>query len=176
MPRNLQREAIIKAAQQGTLNVAQAETPTRTFAEGEAWRCHACHQDTFGIYKEGKLNIKYRERGLSVQTARARIEARCRHCGQLNVLNLSTVETVIEQKKEPFATEAALALANEHGIDIDTVEGSGQNGRVVVGDVEEIVREKEAELQAKIVPRANSTQSAPPPGAMSEEPLEIDSE
>jgi pyruvate/2-oxoglutarate dehydrogenase complex dihydrolipoamide acyltransferase (E2) component len=35
------------------------------------------------------------------------------------------------------ATEAAMRLANEHGLDIDQIEGSGADGRITVRDVKE---------------------------------------
>jgi pyruvate/2-oxoglutarate dehydrogenase complex dihydrolipoamide acyltransferase (E2) component len=37
------------------------------------------------------------------------------------------------------ATDAAAELANEHGIDLATVKGTGSNGRITVGDVRALV-------------------------------------
>jgi pyruvate/2-oxoglutarate dehydrogenase complex dihydrolipoamide acyltransferase (E2) component len=40
------------------------------------------------------------------------------------------------------ATEAAMRLAEEHGIDIDTIEGTGADGRIVVKDVKQAAAEE----------------------------------
>jgi pyruvate/2-oxoglutarate dehydrogenase complex dihydrolipoamide acyltransferase (E2) component len=39
----------------------------------------------------------------------------------------------------PVATEAAMALAAEHGVDLREVEGTGEDGRVLVADVEAVL-------------------------------------
>lgn len=42
------------------------------------------------------------------------------------------------------ATDAAVALADEHGVDLSMVEATGASGQVVVGDVRDAVAEAEA--------------------------------
>ena len=44
-----------------------------------------------------------------------------------------------EPAAEVNATEAAVELANAHDIDLADVEGSGEDGRILVGDVEDIL-------------------------------------
>lgn len=46
---------------------------------------------------------------------------------------------------EVDATDAARALAAEHGIDLAAVEGSGENGRVLVSDVRAMIAAEEEE-------------------------------
>ncbi|MFQ5680163.1 MAG: E3 binding domain-containing protein, partial [Gemmatimonadota bacterium] len=40
-------------------------------------------------------------------------------------------------------TEAARQLAEGHGIDLSTIEGSGKGGRILKGDVERAIKERE---------------------------------
>lgn len=53
--------------------------------------------------------------------------------------------TVIESTETPpptatiSATEAALKLAEEYGIDLSQVTGTGQDGRITKADVEELI-------------------------------------
>lgn len=37
------------------------------------------------------------------------------------------------------ATDAAIQLANEHGLDLDSVIGTGKNGRITLNDVRAII-------------------------------------
>lgn len=46
-----------------------------------------------------------------------------------------------EDESEPDATDAAVALAAEHGVDLATVAGSGAGGRILVSDVEAVLVE-----------------------------------
>jgi 2-oxoglutarate dehydrogenase E2 component (dihydrolipoamide succinyltransferase) len=46
-------------------------------------------------------------------------------------------------------TPKAQELADEKGIDISTVEGSGKDGRVLVEDVEKVLEEREAAAKAE---------------------------
>jgi pyruvate/2-oxoglutarate dehydrogenase complex dihydrolipoamide acyltransferase (E2) component len=47
-----------------------------------------------------------------------------------------------EAEGEPKATPAAVAKAEELGVDLDTVEGTGADGRITVGDVEAAAAEE----------------------------------
>ncbi|MFQ5746057.1 MAG: 50S ribosomal protein L21 [Gemmatimonadota bacterium] len=44
------------------------------------------------------------------------------------------------EAKAVEATPAAAALAEEHGIDLSTIEGSGKEGRILKGDVEKAIK------------------------------------
>lgn len=52
------------------------------------------------------------------------------------------VEPVPEEvvSNAPLATEKALEVAAEHGIDLSAVEGTGADGRILVRDVEALVK------------------------------------
>jgi len=41
------------------------------------------------------------------------------------------------------ATDTARTLAEEHGIDLATLEGSGKEGRILKSDVEKAIKERE---------------------------------
>jgi capsular polysaccharide biosynthesis protein/GGDEF domain-containing protein len=47
---------------------------------------------------------------------------------------------VIAQKSEKWITPAALELANENGIVLHDIQGSGDQGRILISDVEELIR------------------------------------
>lgn len=53
------------------------------------------------------------------------------------------VEEVAEEEGKIHATEAAERKAKELGVDLATVEGTGQNGRITVGDVQKAARAKD---------------------------------
>lgn len=46
---------------------------------------------------------------------------------------------------EVDVTDAARQLAEEHGIDLSAIRGSGKEGRILKGDVEKAIRDREAE-------------------------------
>jgi pyruvate/2-oxoglutarate dehydrogenase complex dihydrolipoamide acyltransferase (E2) component len=52
-------------------------------------------------------------------------------------------ETAAAEKTEPGATSAARALAEEEGVALDDVDGSGKDGKVLKGDVERALQEGE---------------------------------
>lgn len=45
----------------------------------------------------------------------------------------------------PDITPAALELAQEHGIDLSTIEGTGKDGRILKGDVDRAIKEREGD-------------------------------
>lgn len=49
----------------------------------------------------------------------------------------------LEGRMPPDATDAAKSLANEHGVDLDEVYGTGKDGRVKKGDVEDYLDGRE---------------------------------
>lgn len=56
------------------------------------------------------------------------------------------------------ATEAAQRRAEEEGVNLSKVEGSGQGGTVTVSDVEEAAQEPEKMFEVKLNPRLPSFQ------------------
>lgn len=51
----------------------------------------------------------------------------------------------VDEEEVVNATDAAIKLAEEYGIDISEVEGSGSDGRVTVGDVKAVIPEEALE-------------------------------
>lgn len=47
----------------------------------------------------------------------------------------------IDQKGDANATDSAAKLAGEHGIDLDSVKGSGKDGRIIMSDIKELIQE-----------------------------------
>jgi pyruvate/2-oxoglutarate dehydrogenase complex dihydrolipoamide acyltransferase (E2) component len=45
-----------------------------------------------------------------------------------------------KRAEKHHATEAAIRLADEHGLDLGEIEGTGADGRITVGDVREAVQ------------------------------------
>jgi len=124
--------------------------------DGTEWRC-PCGKDLFGIFKDGQLHIKYRERDAFIPEGIVR--CRCRRCGNESVIDIgaqkvgvvitySADEFYLEHLKEALtvstddvdATEAAVKLAEEHGVDLTKIEGSGKDGRITKGDVEALLQ------------------------------------
>ena len=54
-------------------------------------------------------------------------------------------ETKAAVVAEANITDAARVLAGEHGIDLATIEGSGQGGRILKGDVDKAIKAKETD-------------------------------
>lgn len=52
-------------------------------------------------------------------------------------------DTEPEENTGPTATDKAFALADEHGIDLSEIVGSGVSGRITVFDVEAAIAEEE---------------------------------
>jgi pyruvate/2-oxoglutarate dehydrogenase complex dihydrolipoamide acyltransferase (E2) component len=55
------------------------------------------------------------------------------------------IEVYVEQKVQPEATDEAVKLASEHGLDLAAVKGSGAGGRILVKDVEAAIGAKPAQ-------------------------------
>jgi large subunit ribosomal protein L21 len=53
-------------------------------------------------------------------------------------------EAKAEATAEVNITDAARVLAEEHGLDLTMIEGSGQGGRILKGDVDKAIKAKEA--------------------------------
>lgn len=133
------------------------EFDRKTFDEppedGTEWRC-ACGKDLFGIFKEGVLHVKYRERDAWIPEGVVRM--RCRRCGNESVIDIgaqgvgvnivqSANENYLEDLRDALiiidATDAAIKLASEHDIDLKEVAGSGKDGRITKGDVEGLIED-----------------------------------
>ena len=77
-----------------------------------------------------------------------------------------------EQKR--FYTPVVMRMAEEHGIDLSTIQGTGTNGRVTRRDVERALAAGSAPQPAAAPPAAPATSGVPPaavaPGAPAREP------
>ncbi len=71
-------------------------------------------------------------------------------------------EAYIPAPEGPDATDAAKALAAEYGIDLTTVTGTGQDGRIVIGDVDAIIQAATAEPSEPIPDEAEEVSEPPP--------------
>jgi hypothetical protein len=127
--------------------------------DGTQVRCIHCDRDLIGIWQEGKLHIKYRERDMKVQGI---IEVHCRFCHSPMTIDTGMVsldvhympwgdrpgdwfekqENLLTVSSEVDATDSAKKLAEEHKIDLSTVEGTGKDGRIVKPDVEALLELK----------------------------------
>ena len=47
----------------------------------------------------------------------------------------------VESESAVDATDAAAKLASEHGIDLDSIEGSGKDGRIIMSDIKRLIQE-----------------------------------
>jgi hypothetical protein len=52
--------------------------------DGAVWKCEACNKDTFGIFKGGVLEVKYKERKMTVAGV---VEVTCRRCRWVNKID-----------------------------------------------------------------------------------------
>ncbi len=120
-----------------------APPPKRQVVDGTQWRCSGCNKDLFGIFKGGKLHIRYRERDLMAQGL---ITVICRKCGLSNSLDtldvdINIIQTTDDNWAQPLmihevnATDQAIELAKELGVNLLEIEGSGREGRILIGDV-----------------------------------------
>ncbi len=64
----------------------------------------------------------------------------------------SVPDPAIPPDDGPDATDAAKALAAEHGINLASVAGTGQDGRITKDDVQKVVDEATAEPAEPLVP------------------------
>jgi len=104
---------------------------------GTFWKCGGCGADNFGKFVDGVLHIKYRER---LMTASGIITVTCRMCGAVNTIDLAIYPYKVNvhfgaDEFQVEITEAALRLAQEHKLNIKRLQGTGKDGKIVVGDV-----------------------------------------
>ena len=121
--------------------------------EGDRWYCPNCHGDLFGIFHDGQLHIKYRERNLIAQGT---VTVTCRRCGLAGRIStaqvpIAIVSETVDEIMHPEEMEAedvaavdqpdvnatwwAVNYAKEHGIDLSQVKGTGKNGKITVKDL-----------------------------------------
>ncbi|MEV0344533.1 2-oxoglutarate dehydrogenase, E2 component, dihydrolipoamide succinyltransferase [Nonomuraea sp. NPDC050680] len=82
----------------------------------------------------------------------------------------------------PYVTPLVRKLANEHGVDLEAITGTGVGGRIRKQDVleaaksqrEQVAAPAPAAAQAAPAPAAASAQAAPAPVAAAPEPVEVD--
>jgi pyruvate/2-oxoglutarate dehydrogenase complex dihydrolipoamide acyltransferase (E2) component len=84
----------------------------------------------------------------------------------------TTTKPAPEQTAEVAATPQAEALAKKEGVDLSAVEGQGQDGQVLVGDVRAAVEQQEAEGTTEGTAEGDGTGDALPEAEASETPAE----
>lgn len=72
-----------------------------------------------------------------------------------------TVEVANNDGKRIFASPLAKKIAEEKGINLSQVKGSGENGRIVKSDIENFKPQAEAQATAPASAKAETAQSAP---------------
>jgi pyruvate dehydrogenase E2 component (dihydrolipoamide acetyltransferase) len=72
-----------------------------------------------------------------------------------------TVEVANNDGKRIFASPLAKKIAEEKGINLSQVKGSGENGRIVKSDVENFKPQAEAQVTTSTSAKAETAQSAP---------------
>lgn len=126
--------------------------PSSSLQEGDEWRCPQCKGDLFGIFHEGKLHIKYRERTMIAQGI---VTTTCRKCGAATRISTAQVPVVIDtltlaeifqpedeeaeednlSQTDINATRQAIDYAREHNINLSSVKGTGKDGRITLKDL-----------------------------------------
>lgn len=119
-------------------------------ADGTEWRCRGCSQYLHGVFRGGKLHVRWGERNLWVSGT---VHAFCPKCSLVDTLDTRAagVEINMLYGVEPEnllprveATEAAIELARKHQIDLTKLEGSGKDGNILVRDVKAYLDGKES--------------------------------
>ncbi|MCA9979360.1 MAG: E3 binding domain-containing protein [Anaerolineales bacterium] len=101
--------------------------------------------NTAPILFEGYLKRRYRVRSGSVIKVHPDDVSRLKNTGRFREVSLVVNE--VEPEPEPTiaepvaidATDTAVSLAAEHGIDLSTVQGTGAGGRIVTRDVKALI-------------------------------------
>lgn len=89
---------------------------------------------TFGDGAEGAYSVNA---GSTIQVVEESGVTASFSLGGVQTIELSQDEVPVVAESEPTvaATPAAVAAAEEHGVDLTAVEGSGADGKVLVADV-----------------------------------------
>ncbi|YCK40637.1 2-oxoglutarate dehydrogenase, E2 component, dihydrolipoamide succinyltransferase [Actinomadura sp. ATCC 39365] len=75
----------------------------------------------------------------------------------------------------PYVTPLVRKLANEHGVDLDSINGTGVGGRIRKQDVLEAAKSQREQAAAPAAaPAAQPAAAAPAPAAAAPEPVEVD--
>jgi len=72
-------------------------------------------------------------------------------------------EAAVDQGDRVFASPVAMRIAQQLGIDLGLVEGSGPGGRIVLGDVEAVAARDDTPLQPAVAPGAKEAAVELPP-------------
>jgi len=102
--------------------------------EGSFWICRSCGKDRFGKFVNGVLEVKYRDRIMTVDGV---VVVHCLRCGWENKLDLRSYpyKVSVHTNAEPWdieATQAAIKMADEAGVDLNEIQ---IQGKVTVSDV-----------------------------------------
>lgn len=124
--------------------VEAAPAPSPAPHDGDKWYCPVCGGDLFGIFRDGSLHLKYKGRSAVVDGV---VTITCRKCGVSSKIDTAysrvTLEAVTtyyddgEESSPPGirASKQAIAYAEEHGINLNSVHGTGKDGRILLRDI-----------------------------------------
>ena len=119
--------------------------PAEPPPDGARIMCPVCDRNLLGIWEGGVLQIKHQ--GREWMTAGGTVAVRCHpKCGGLITIDTRAYEVAIVSsfdaflesvgiQKEVDATPGAVKLANDLGIPLSSVTGSGKDGRITQPDV-----------------------------------------
>lgn len=128
--------------------VDPSHAPVEPPPDGTRVMCPSCGRNLLGIWKGGALHVRHKGREwLSIGV----IGVPCHEaCGEILAVDTRTYNVTIvsalgditkEFEPPPEASDAAVKLAQEHGIDLRDVNGTGANGNIVKADVEALLQD-----------------------------------
>jgi pyruvate/2-oxoglutarate dehydrogenase complex dihydrolipoamide acyltransferase (E2) component len=124
-----------------------ALAPATPPPDGTRVMCPSCGRNLLGIWKGGALHIRHKGREwLSVGVIGVKCHDQCGEVLSVNTrtYNVTIVSSLREVAKafepEPEATDAAIKLARDSGVDLRDVVGTGADGKVIKPDVEALLQ------------------------------------
>lgn len=110
-----------------------------TFSEGDVIRLSEAEADMFNRDSPGVLVPSHGEsKGKLASESPDLVEGRAME-GPPQDRMFREEDVEAREVKEVDATDAAVQLAEEHGIDLTEVEGTGSGGRVILADIQKLV-------------------------------------
>jgi len=113
--------------------------------DGTRVMCPSCGKNLLGVWLNGALQIKHHGREWRAQGGVVAVKCHP-HCGHILQIDTTAYEVNIVSSLEDLfepehitvvdATESAVKLANELGVDLSEVEGTSRDGRITKPDVQ----------------------------------------